>query len=210
VKHPPVLIELELPNGTVVGTVSPSPTVNVTGYYGVAVGRSVTVAPTLSTNRALLAFYLINTGNVYEDAALTVVDQARIESLGWTVNIRALNSTLIGPVGLSPGINSTAEVNLTARGSVYVPVGSVTLSAIVTNASGAVSSSATIDVPVVTVRPGTTNVSAPFTVTGPGVAVPPSELPGWVIPLLVFVPAIALAIGLSARRWWKTRRWTRR
>jgi hypothetical protein len=165
---------------------------------------------TLSTARALLPFFLIDTGNVYEDVRLTVVDAPRIVSLGWSVNIRVGNSTLAGPVGLTPGINSTAEVNLTARGSVFVPVGSVTLAADVINASGAVAASVTLHVPIGAVSPGSTNVSAPFTVTGPGVGAQPAALPGWVIPALVFLPAIALAIGLLVRRWVKTRRWTRR
>jgi len=210
VLHPPVLIELELANGTVVGSVSPSPSLNINGYYGVAIGESSTGAVTLSTARALLPFFLIDTGNVYEDVRLTVVDAPRIVSLGWSVNIRVGNSTLAGPVGLTPGINSTAEVNLTARGSVFVPVGSVTLAADVINASGAVAASVTLHVPIGAVSPGSTNVSAPFTVTGPGVGAQPAALPGWVIPALVFLPAIALAIGLLVRRWVKTRRWTRR
>ncbi|MGA8274942.1 MAG: carboxypeptidase regulatory-like domain-containing protein [Thermoplasmata archaeon] len=210
VLHPPVLIELALANGTIVGSVAPAPALNINGYYGVAIGVIPSSAPTLSTAKALLPFYLVDTGNVYEDVHLTIVDQARINSLGWTVNIRAQNATLAGPVGLSPGVNSTAEVNLSARESVYVPVGTVTLSAIVTNSSGAVADSLTLHVPVGSISPGSTNVSAPFTVTGPGVGIPPATLPGWVIPLVVFVPAIGLAVALLVRRWAKTRRWTRR
>jgi hypothetical protein len=126
------------------------------------------------------------------------------------VNIHAQNATLAGPVGLTPQVNSTAEVNLTARGSVFVPVGTVTLSAIVTNSSGAVAASVTLTVPIATVSPGSTNVSAPFTVTGPGVGLQPAALPDWVIPLVVFLPAIGLAVAMLVRRWVKTRRWTRR
>jgi dolichyl-phosphooligosaccharide-protein glycotransferase len=210
VLHPPVLLELELSNGSVVGTVSPSPTLTINGYYGVAIGPSGTGAPTLSTSKALIPFYLIDTGNVYEDVHLTIVDQARINSLGWTVNIHVLNSTLFGPVGLSPGVNSTAEVNLTARGPVFVPVGTVSLSAIVINSSGAVAASVTLNVPVASVAPRGPSVGAPFTVTGPNVGAQPAMLPTWVIPLLVFVPAIGLAVALLVRRWVKTRRWTRR
>jgi dolichyl-diphosphooligosaccharide--protein glycosyltransferase len=210
VLHPPVLLELELANGTVVGTVTPAPSLNIHGYYGVAIGASATGAPTVSTARALLPFYLVNTGNVYEDVRLSIVDEARINSLGWTVNIHAQNATLAGPVGLTPQVNSTAEVNLTARGSVFVPVGTVTLSAIVTNSSGAVAASVTLTVPIATVSPGSTNVSAPFTVTGPGVGLQPAALPDWVIPLVVFLPAIGLAVAMLVRRWVKTRRWTRR
>ncbi|HXQ48257.1 MAG TPA: hypothetical protein VN842_00550, partial [Thermoplasmata archaeon] len=210
VLHPPVLIELELGNGTVVGSVAPSPDLNIIGYYGVGIGMPPSAAPTVSTAKALLPFYLIDTGNVFEDVHLTIVDQARLASLGWNVNIRALNHTLGGPVGLSPGVNSTAEVNLTAVGPVFVPVGTVTLSAIVINSSGAVAASVTLNVPVATVSPGSPNVGAPFTVTGPGVASPPATLPDWVIPLLVFVPAIGLTVVLFVRRWLKTRRWTRR
>jgi asparagine N-glycosylation enzyme membrane subunit Stt3 len=208
VLHPPVLFELELANGTVAGTVSPGPVVRVTGYYGVAIGANPPA--TISFQHALVPFFLVNTGNVYESVRLTVVDQLRIESLGWIVNIHVGNGTLAGAVGLTPNVNSTESVNLTASGPVFVPVGSVTLSAIVLNGSGSVAASTTLSVPVVSVRAGTTNATGPFTVTGPGVGVPPNALPDWVIPLLAFVPALALAVALLVRRWVKTRRWTRR
>ncbi|MCI4364822.1 MAG: hypothetical protein L3K10_01980 [Thermoplasmata archaeon] len=210
VLHPPVLLELLLANGTFAGTVAPSPSLRINGYYGVAIGPSPTTPPTVSLTHALLPFFLVDTGNVYETVHLTVVDQVRIQSLGWNVNIHAQNGTLAGPVGLAPGVNSTAEVNLTTTSTIFVPVGTVTLSAIVTNASGSVAASTTLKVPVATVAPGSTNASAPFTVTGPGVATPPATLPDWVIPLLAFVPAIGLAVALLVRRWLKTRRWTRR
>jgi hypothetical protein len=208
VLHPPVLIELELANGTIVGAVSPAPVVQVTGYYGLAIGPSP--PPTISLESALIPFYLINTGNIYESVRLTIVDQLRIESLGWTVNIHVGNGTLSGPAGLTPGVNSTESVNLTANGPVFVPIGTVTLSGIVLNGSGSVAASTTLTVPVIPVRPGSTNTSGPFTVTGPGVGPLPNTLPDWVIPLLAFVPAIALAVALLVRRWLKTRRWTRR
>jgi hypothetical protein len=38
----------------------------------------------------------------------------------------------------------------------------------------------------------------------------PSNLPDWVVPLLSFLPAIALVLGVITLRWWRSRRWTRR
>jgi hypothetical protein len=210
VLHPPILLELELANGTLAGTVAPAPTVHVLGYYGVAVGPAAHASPTVSSTHALVPFFLINTGNVYEAVRLTVVDQLRITSLGWLVSFRTANGTLTGPAGLNPGINSTEEVNLTATSAIFVPVGSVTVSAIVLNASGAVSAATTLVVPLGTVAPGGANGSPPFVVTGPGVAAPPAVLPDWLVPLLSFVPAIALTAFLLVRRWLRTRRWTRR
>jgi asparagine N-glycosylation enzyme membrane subunit Stt3 len=210
VLHPPVLLELELANGTIVGTVAPTPTLNIHAYYGVAIGPTPTAGPTLSTTKAIVPFFLVNTGNAYEDVRLTIVDQARIESLGWSVSIHQGNGTLNGLVGLTPGVNSSAEVNLTALGPIFVPIGTVTLSAIVTNASGAVSAATTLKVPLGALAPGNPHPGPTFIVTGPGVGNSTSTANDWVIPLLVFVPAIALAVALLVRRWVKTRRWTRR
>jgi hypothetical protein len=155
-------------------------------------------------------FFLVNTGNAYEDVRLTIVDQARIESLGWSVSIHQGNGTLNGLVGLTPGVNSSAEVNLTALGPIFVPIGTVTLSAIVTNASGAVSAATTLKVPLGALAPGNPHSGPTFIVTGPGVGNATSTANDWLIPVLVFVPAIALAVALLVRRWVKTRRWTRR
>jgi len=82
----------------------------------------------------------------------------------------------------------------------------VTVQAAVTNASGTLSSSVAITVPRPMVRtsPGTLGV------TGPSVSGGPSPVPLWFVPLVVFVPAIALAVGVATYRWWRTRRWTRR
>jgi hypothetical protein len=210
VLHPPVLLELELANGTIVGTVAPTPTLNIHAYYGVAIGPTPTTGPTLSTTKAIVPFFLVNTGNAYEDVRLTIVDQARIESLGWSVSIHQGNGTLNGLVGLTPGVNSSAEVNLTALGPIFVPIGTVTLSAIVTNASGAVSAATTLKVPLGALAPGNPHSGPTFIVTGPGVGNATSTANDWLIPVLVFVPAIALAVALLVRRWVKTRRWTRR
>jgi hypothetical protein len=211
VLHPPVLLELQLANGTVAGTVSPTPTLNIHAYYGVRVGVTTSIAPTLSTTKGSIPFYVANTGNTYEQIRLSIVDQARIESLGWAVDLRFGNGTLTnGLIGQGPGVNSTAEVNLSAVGSVFVPIGTVTVSATVTNASGAVSASTTLNAPVGTIVPRNPQSGPPFVVTGSGVGNSPASLAPWVIPVLVFVPAIALAALLLARRWLKTRRWTRR
>ncbi|MCI4342783.1 MAG: hypothetical protein L3J92_01515 [Thermoplasmata archaeon] len=210
VLHPPVLLELELANDTIAGTVTPGPTLDIHAYYGVAIGPTPSAGPTLSTTKALVPFFLVNTGNAYEDVRLTIVDQSRIESLGWAISIRVGNGSLNGPVGLTPGVNSSAELNLSALGSIFVPVGSVTLSAIVINASGAVSASTTLKVPLGSLAPGNPLSGPTLIVTGPDVGNATATTLSSYIPALVFVPAIGLAIALLVRRWVKTRRWTRR
>ncbi|MGA8302842.1 MAG: STT3 domain-containing protein [Thermoplasmata archaeon] len=208
--HPGVVIEIELANGTVVGSFSP--TVNVVPYYGVGVGPATAAPPTIGVTSALIPFYLADTGNTAETVALSVVDSSRVTSLGWTIGFRGPSGPLTGSsVDLTAFSNATYDVNLTTPLSIFVPVGTVTVQATVVNASGSVQAFATLSVPTASIHPTTSsNGTAPATVTGPSIAAPPSALPDWVIPLLSFVPAIALVVGVITIRWWRSRRWTRR
>jgi dolichyl-phosphooligosaccharide-protein glycotransferase len=209
VAHPDVIINLELANGTVVGSFSP--TITVVSYYGLGIGPSSTSATQVAVAHALVPFYVANTGNVGESVALTVVDAPQLASRGWSSEFRSLSAPLSSPtVFVGAFSNATYFVNLTATGSIFLPVGDVTVEGSVTNVSGALQAVAILAVPTVSVSTQSANGTSAVTVTGPSVSAPPSNLPDWVIPLLAFVPAIALVVGVITYRWWKSRRWTRR
>ncbi len=205
--EPNVVVDLELANGTVVGSFSV--TVGVVAVYGV----SVTSAgpPTEGLSTASVPFYLVNTGNTLETVRLSVVNQATLVGMGWTIGFTENGSPVTSTtISLSPFQNSTYAVNLTAAPSYVVAPGSVTVQASVTNFTGAFQSFAILSVPIATLTPHSPNSTAPLTVTGPSVGAPPAPTPVWLVPLLSFVPAIALVVGVLTYRWWRTRRWTRR
>jgi asparagine N-glycosylation enzyme membrane subunit Stt3 len=209
VSHPAVVISLELANNTVVGSVSP--TITIVPFYGVGIGPGTSTLAEVGVSSVLVPFYLANTGNVPESILLTVVDSPRVTSLGWTIGFRSSTQTLGSPlVSVGAFSNASYFVNLTTTQSVFVPVGSLTVQASVVNSSGSFNAFAVLAVPVVTVHVGTTNGTPAVTVSGPSVGSPPSTLPDWVVPLLCFVPAIALVVGVITLRWWRSRRWTRR
>ncbi|MGC2204998.1 MAG: carboxypeptidase regulatory-like domain-containing protein [Thermoplasmata archaeon] len=207
--HPSVIIDLDLPNGTVVGSFSP--TVNIVAVYGIAVGPATGTPAQVGVSSALVPFYVTNTGNTPVSVSLSVVDSPRVTSLGWNVAFRSSTGPVTTPtVTLNPFENATYYVNLTTTQTIFVPVGSLTVQASVVNSSGSYQASTDLRVPTASVRPGTTNGTAAVTVTGPSVGAAPHNLPDWVVPLLSFVPAIALVVGVITYRWWRTRRWTRR
>ncbi len=209
VEHPGVTIQFETANGTVVGSVTPAPVVSVVGYYGVATGVSST-SPTVSPTSVQVPFYVVNTGNLGETVVATVSDAARLQGLGW--NVAFSSSTLPNEMSqyLAAGENVTWDVNLTASSTVFVPPGTVTVALSVVNATGSVSASVVLKVPVASVGTSPGVGQPPITVTGPSIVGAPSPPPVWLIPLLSFVPAIALIVGVVTYRWWRTRRWTHR
>jgi hypothetical protein len=210
VAHPGVTIEFELSNGTVVGSVAPAPAIQVLPYYGVKVGSSPTEVSQVGPAHVLLPFYAVNTGNAYESVLFTVVDAPRLASLGWSATVPGAQNQGPGMASFSAGLNQTLYVELNATGRVFLAPGSVTVSASVLNASGSIAATATILVPFGTVHPTTPPGGATVVVTGPSIGPAPSSLPDWLVPLLVFVPAIGLVIGVISYRWWRTRRWQRR
>jgi len=212
VAHPGMTIEFANATGTVIGSVSPAPTINVVGYYGLVAARSPLPAQ-VTASVALLPFYVLNTGNVGETVDATVTDAAQLSGLGWTSGFQlaaggAASRTF--QAFLSTGGNTTVYVNLTATSSIFAVPESVTVSVSVLNASGSVSTTLTLSVPTVSVSTGPGHGAPPLTVTGPSVGPPPNSPPDWLVPFLSFVPAIALVIGIVTYRWWRTRRWTRR
>jgi len=209
VAHPGVAIDIELANGTAVGSFSP--TVQVVAFYGLSLGPVSSTHATVGPSSVLVPFYLANTGNLVETVALSVVDEPRVTSLGWSLEFQSSSAGVpTTSVSLGAFSNTTYFVNLTTTQTVFVPVGALTVQGSVVNATGSVQASGVLPVPTASVRTGTTNGTVPVTVTGPAVGAAPSNLPDWVIPLLSFVPAIALVVGVITIRWWRSRRWTRR
>ncbi len=205
VTHAPVVLAFHLANGTAAGSVSPTPTVNVRPYYGVRIGPIPSQPVEVGLTSVLVPFYVANTGNTAELVAASIVDGPRLASLGWSGVLLEGNTTVTAPVNLSAGANGTWDVNLTTTSSIFLPPGSITLSVSVTSSGGANTSTVTILIPKTTVSPS----GAGGTVTGPGV-VGSAGLPSWFVPVVAFVPAIALGVGVVVYRWWKTRRWIRR
>jgi asparagine N-glycosylation enzyme membrane subunit Stt3 len=212
VAHPGVTIEFANATGTVVGSVSPAPTINVVGYYGLVAARSP--FPTqVTASVALLPFYVLNTGNLGETVDATITDSAQLSGLGWTSGFQLAAGGAASrsfQTFLATGGNTTVYVNLTATSSIFAVPGSVTVSVSVLNASGSVSTALTLSVPTVSVSTGAGHGAPPLTVTGPSVGPSPNPPPDWLVPFLSFVPAIALVVGIVTYRWWRTRRWTRR
>ena len=209
VDHPGIVLEFTAANGTVLGRVSPAPVINVVGYYGVTVGPSSSPVE-VGTNRSVVPFYVDNTGNTFESVQLSVVDAARLVGLGWTVRVTNVGGATTSTAKLAAGENLTFDVTLNATGVVFLAPGTVTVSGTVVNASGSIQASAKIPVSLATVQPRTPPGGTPVTVTGPSIGTAPEVYPVGLVPLLSFVPAIALGLGIVLYRWWRTRRWTRR
>ena len=209
VAHPPVSLEFAALGGTIVGSVAPSPVVNVVGYYGVRIGASG--APAEVGPQDLRApFYVVNSGNTAETVTLSIVDASRLSALGWRANVTDPLQHGVVSVLLNAGDNRTFYVTLNASSSIFVLPGSATVSAAVVNASGAVQAVTVVSVSAASVRPSVPPGGSAVVVTGPSIGSAPTTLPDWLVPTLSFVPAIALAVGLASYRWWRTRRWTRR
>jgi len=206
VDHPPVSIVFDLPNGTQAGELSPAATVKVLGYYGLAAGTIPSVPPQVGSDRALLPFYVTNTGNTLETVLLTVVDAGRLASDGWTTSWSTTAPMTSGQVSLAAGQNLSVSVNLTASSAFLLPPGTVEVETSVVQTNGSITSSFVLHVP----RPAVMTSSGTLVVTGPSVQSGPSSLPAWFIPLVAFVPALLLIVGVVTYRWWRTRRWTRR
>ncbi len=205
VAHPSIQLEAALADGTPVGFAQPLPEVTLTPVYGLASGLSASVGASVAPYTVTQSVYLSNTGTAAESVRLAITDAARLAGLGWSASVVQGRSTITAPVSLAVNANVTYLVRLTAPSGHALAPGSATLLATVLNGSGAVTTSLTVPIPSVTV---TVNASG-VVVTGPSVGSPPAY-PDWFVPLLSFVPAIALTAGLVGYRWYRTRRWNRR
>ncbi len=210
VDHPGVTISFALPNGTIVGSVAPDPKVNIIGFFGVKVSSTSSVPAEIGPNQARIPFNISNTGNQGETVAITAVDEPRINALGWTVTfVQEGLETPMTTTFLSAGQNQTWYEQLNATGAIFVPAGTVTVAGTVLNSTTSPQSFVTIRVPSASVGPAS-NGTGSFTVTGPQVGPAPSNLPDWLVPALVFVPALALVVLILVYRWNRSRRWRRR
>ena len=126
VAHPSLTIEFATANGTVIGSVRPAPTVNVVGYYGVAVGPS-SFPTRVGPSTAEIPYYIENTGNVQETVIATISDSARLSGLGWSSNLSSAPDPSQVERTLAAGANLSLTVNLTATSSIFVPPGTVTV-----------------------------------------------------------------------------------
>ncbi len=206
VDHAPMSIEFELSNGTGIGEVAPTPTVNVLPYYGLTLGTSSSNPPDVGPTRAVLPFYVIDSGNTRETVLLTDVSETRLTSEGWNSNW-IVSGTVSGSdtINLAAAENTSVSVNLTAMSSSSVGPGTVVVQVTVLNGTGGIVSSVDLAVP----HPGVGTSPGTLHVTGPGVTSGPSAIPDWFVPLVSFVPVLALIAVIALYRWWRTRRWTR-
>jgi len=205
--HAPVAVSFVLANGTTVGSLAPAPTVHVVPYYGLAIGRGSSQPVQVGTARVLVTFFVHDTGNAPETVALSIANLHTLSSLGWSAALTQTSGAALAlPVNVAGGSNQTYLVNLTSAATVYLPPGSVTITASVTNVTGLVATT-TIAVPGIGLHPGSTTS---FVVTGPSVGSAQSTLPWGLVAFLAFVPAIALAATVLLYRWWRTRKWIRR
>ena len=209
VQHPTVAISFETANGTVAGAVTPAPTINVVPFNGVSLSVGVSAAG-VGTASALVPFIVRNTGNTIESINLSLVDAKRLAGIGWSFAFTS-NGVRVLPLvaNVSAGYNATYAVNLTFNGTTFVAPGSVTVLGTVVGVKDAPSSSVTLAVKLTRISVKQ-NQGSTLTVTGPGVEAPPFVVPEWALAAIALAPSAALLIAIVARRWWKTRRWSRR
>ncbi|MGD0718750.1 MAG: hypothetical protein ABSA15_04130, partial [Thermoplasmata archaeon] len=207
VAHPGIALQAVADNGTTMATIAPVPVIHVVPYYGLGLGPvSSSQPPEIAPTRILVPFYLVDNGNINETVTMNVVDGTRLANLGWNYNITQNGAIISGPVQLQAATNTTYLLNLTAKGPVFLLPGSATISAATSITNSSLQRRTQLTIPVVTVSINTTT----FTLVGPGVGTAPATLPPWLVPVLLFVPAIVLVAIVLVWRWNRTRRWERR
>jgi hypothetical protein len=206
VAHPTINLEaLTVPGGGVAGFANPTPGLNIVPYVGLTLGSGTVGANVVSPTSASMAFFVFNSGNVPEGIYLSVQDGARLSGLGWSYQLLQGKSPIGTDVIVQPGSNQSFVLKLSAPTGAALPPGSATVSARVLNLSGSLVRTLTLTVPSLRLGLNSTTV----VITGPSIGSPPTY-PDWLVPVLAFVPAMALVIGVGAWRWYRTRRWTRR
>ncbi|HEV2449601.1 MAG TPA: hypothetical protein VGU43_04220, partial [Thermoplasmata archaeon] len=204
VAHPPLIVEAIESNGTLLGASSLSPTVTVEPEPALSIGSNAKLS-SIASDSITVPFWAFNSGNLAETVNFAVGDTARLAGLGWISSLRSGTSALTASVSLSAGQNASYSVVLGASGGHALPPGSVTVLATVTNGSYSLARDAQLPVPTLTV--GISNGT--IAVTGPSIG-SPAPYPDWLVPVLVFVPALAFLVGAVSWRWWRTRRWVRK
>ncbi|HYK93570.1 MAG TPA: carboxypeptidase regulatory-like domain-containing protein [Thermoplasmata archaeon] len=198
---PSAEIQPLLANGTLAGPAA-GMQINVDPFLRFLAGPASgsVVAPTSGS----IDFWMVNLGNVPVQVAVTVQNSIVLAGLGWTTSIAKGSTTLTGSLTIPAQSNQTFVVQLKASGAAVYPTA---IDLVLTATNGSLSSTVNLalSVPRVTVSLNSTGIG----VTGPNLG-SPSPYPDWLVPLLAFLPAIALVVGLVTYRWWRTRRWSRR
>ncbi len=202
VDYPSITLEAVLANGQPAGFATPSPSITLTPYYALEMGAMTgsTVAP----YQANIPFYVKNSGTASESVHLSVSDGTRLSGLGWSAKIVQGKTPVSTSVSLSAASNTSYFLQLVSPASQAIPPGTATIQADGLNGTRP-SATLVLTIPSVTVG---LNESS-LLVTGPAIG-QPSSTPEWVVPLIAFLPAIALVAVLGIRRYLKTRRWSRR
>ncbi|HEV2230852.1 MAG TPA: hypothetical protein VGS18_01535, partial [Thermoplasmata archaeon] len=206
VAHPLLVLTAEL-NGTskVAGHSVLPPPIAILPAPGVELGPSPTVEPIVSTSSVTVALFVRNTGNVAETVSIAVVDGSRLATLGWSTTVKSAGSEVTHPLRLDAAGNDSISITLNATRGLAQPPGSVTVEATAGNLSSAApTSTAVVPIPIAQVSINGSQLS----VSGPGIG-PTPTYPDWLVPLLSFVPALALLAGLASYRWYRTRKWVR-
>jgi asparagine N-glycosylation enzyme membrane subunit Stt3 len=204
--HPPMLLNAYQMggNGSLVGTTAVGPAIDLPPAVGVSLGQTPSLS-VIGPTSATLPFWIRNSGNVPESVSISIVDGSRLAGIGWNATLVSGRTPMNGSVALGAGANNTYTLRLASPTASPVSPGTVTLEAVATN--GSMVGRTTLVVPVPPLAIGVTNGT--LTVTGPNVGAPPAY-PDWLIPALVFVPAVAFLASVFGLRWWRTRRWVRR
>ncbi|HEV2316412.1 MAG TPA: carboxypeptidase regulatory-like domain-containing protein [Thermoplasmata archaeon] len=204
VAHAPIALEALTANGTIVGIASPVPTVDVATFYGLRAGPSSSIG-TSSPNQATVPFWILNTGNAPESVRLGISNAVDIRGLGWTATLEQQTTPIATNVTLQPGTNTTYNVVLRSPAGTPTAPTVVVVSAQAVNGTYAASATAVLPVSVLNLEVSNGTV----VVTGPSIGSPP-PYPDWLVPTLVFVPALAVLVVAVVQRWMKTRKWVRR
>lgn len=202
VAHPSIVLSIELPNGTIVGTVTRVPTVVVETSLGLTLAPLAGTAPQVGLTTVLVTFTVTNTGNIGEGVNLAVVDRAQLATLGWSSRVELHGSVPSGPTEIAPGASQQFVLNLTQSGPAAVPPGSATVSATVTNATGGLTRTLQLTIPSTTVT-----VQQITGVSGPGVSSAPVAYSQGLLILLALLPAIVVGAVFALYRWNRSRRW---
>ncbi len=205
--HPPIVLEAvaDTAAATVYGTATPAPVVQLIAYNGLQGGAGAPSSSEVGSLSAVLPFYVLNTGNIAQSIAVGIQNAQNLAALGWASSVYNAKTPVNGPIVEAAGANMSLSVHLTAIGTVGIPPASVVVSLQVLNVTATVRATVTLTVPTLSVSPSPGTVS----VTGPELG-SPSPYPDWLVPMLAFIPAIGLMIGVVVYRWNKTRRWVRR
>jgi dolichyl-phosphooligosaccharide-protein glycotransferase len=204
VSYPTISLEALLASGQPAGFATPEPTIYLTPVYSLSLGAGALAGAVVGPYSATVPFYLRNTGTASTSVELTVADSARLQGLGWSSEILSGQTKLVAPVTIAAAANISYALKLTAPSAQAIPPGTATVQALLLNGTQAASTL------VLTIPPNAVTINGTsLVVTGPSLTSAPT-LPGFVVPILVFVPTAALLIVLGIQRYLKTRRWSRR